>query len=48
MLTLKQLDKTFGAGTASAHHALCGIDLKQRKIAVLSVQNYPFAVCPLK
>ena len=27
MLTLKQLDKTFGAGTASAHHALCGIDL---------------------
>ena len=27
MLTLKQLDKTFSAGTASAHHALCGIDL---------------------
>lgn len=27
MLTLKQLDKTFGTGTASAHHALCGIDL---------------------
>ena len=27
MLTLKQLDKTFGAGTASAHHALCGTDL---------------------
>lgn len=27
MLTLKQLDKTFDAGTASAHHALCGIDL---------------------
>ena len=27
MLTLKQLDQTFGAGTASAHHALCGIDL---------------------
>ena len=38
MLTLKQLDKTFGAGTASAHHALCGIDL--------TLQDGEFVTCP--